>query len=161
MFVAFVHRFVYKYCIENGHKLERASVSLSVIGSAIQEIGFPRQFGKLRRLLERRSDLFQVFDRQHQGVSVYAHVTPRRLVTNRSQPLQPLRPQPPNPGLVTSISPSDSNVRSTITCCRFVQCTCSSNASVFQATFWWICSRCTHPSLIWRIAVNITWCFCQ
>ncbi len=111
MFIA-LHRFVYKHCIENDYTLESAGVSLSVIGSEIQEIGFPRHTGKLRRLLERRSDLFQVFDKPHQGVSVYAHAHPRRPVTSRSQPPQPMRPQAPVQGPVASTLPSDSMFRS-------------------------------------------------
>ena len=98
----FFHRFVYRHCIENGHTEERAGVTLSAIGSEIQETGFPRPTGRLRRLLERRSELFQVFDRPRQGTLVYAHDPPRRTVTSQAQPPQPLRPQV----LVTPLSNS-------------------------------------------------------
>ena len=80
-------------------------MTLSAIGSEIQETGFPRQTGRLRRLLERRSELFQVFDQPHQGTLVYAHDPPRRIVTSQSQPLQPLRP----PALVTDLASSSSS----------------------------------------------------
>ena len=63
---------------------------------------------------------------------MFAHVHPRRLVTSRSQPLQPVRPQAPNQGPVTSTLPSDSLCRSRLFCCTFVQCNCSSNFEFFR-----------------------------
>lgn len=94
------HSFVYKYCIENGYTC-KPGISLAEIGSEIRGVGFPKQTGTLSRLLERRTDLFEVHDNPSHGIYVYAHETPR--VINR---LQRIAPHTSNSGSV-SHTPSE------------------------------------------------------
>ncbi len=74
---------MYKYCVENEYT-SKPGVSLSDIGTNIQNVGFPRQIGKLSRLLQRRADKFEVYEHVVQGTFVYAVVPPR--VIRQPQP---------------------------------------------------------------------------
>jgi hypothetical protein len=80
------YSFVHKYCVENDYTCN-PGISLAEIGSEIRSVGFPKQTGTLSRLLQRRTDLFEVYDNPSQGIHVYAHETPR--VINRPQSIAP------------------------------------------------------------------------
>jgi len=111
-----LNSFVYNYCVENEYT-SQPGISLSEIGTSIQSVGFPRQIGKLSRLLERRADLFEVYEHVVQGIFVYAHVTPRVIYQPRPEEIHAMNARH------VPAAPSETLSRLSHARCRLVTCT--------------------------------------